>query len=79
MPPGPGSGQTNAQLAGEFRIPARHERRGFFMPHLDETDLVLARAQRLHDAVDAIAGKPEDDFHAPIQQSFNQYIGGCHK
>ena len=45
------------------------------MPHLNETDLVLARAQRLHDAVDAIAGQAEDDIDAPVNEGFDEDVG----
>src|SRR5207249_10508255 len=37
-------------------------------------DAVLARAQRLHDAVDAVAGQPEDDVDVPVQQGLDQYV-----
>ena len=70
--------QANAELAGELRISAGHEGGGFFVAHLNEADLVLVRAQRLHDSVDAIAGKPENDFHAPVDQPFDKYIGSSH-
>ena len=33
-----GRGQTNADFAGELGMRARHERRHFFVPHLDEFD-----------------------------------------
>ena len=44
---GPGGGEADAELAGPFGIGAGHEGRRFLVPHLDEADLVLARAQRL--------------------------------
>jgi hypothetical protein len=31
--------------------------------------------QSLHDAVDAIAGKPEDGVDSPIGKTFNEYFG----
>ena len=55
MPPGPGGGEAHAEPAGVLGVAAGHEGRGLLVPHLDEADLVLARAQRLHDAVDAVA------------------------
>ena len=75
---GAGRCETNSHLASEFRIPAGHERRGFFMAHLDKPNLLLMSAERLHDSVDSIARKPEDDFHTPIDQSFNEYISSSH-
>jgi hypothetical protein len=36
------------------------------MADLDETGLVLALAERFHDAVDAIAWQAEDGVHAPV-------------
>ena len=38
---GAGSCKADTQLAGVFRIGAGHERGGFFVPHLDESDFVL--------------------------------------
>ena len=48
------------------------------MPHLDETDLVLAFAERLHDAVDAVSGKPEDHVDSPSLNCVEQNIGCVH-
>src|SRR3546814_5114879 len=36
------------------------------MPDLNEPDVVLPLSQRLHDAVDAVAGQSEDDLDAPV-------------
>ena len=36
-------GQAHAELAGELRVAARHERGGLFMPDLHEADRVCAR------------------------------------
>jgi hypothetical protein len=41
------------------------------MANFDEANLILALAQRLHDAVDAIARKAEDDIHAPLLNRFD--------
>ena len=51
--------QADAEAAGVLGVAARGERRRLLVPHLDEADLVLVRAQRLEDAVDAVAGKAE--------------------
>ena len=62
-----GGGQADAQPAGVLGVAAGHERRRLLVAHLDEADRVLALAQRLHDAVDAVAGQAEDDLHAPVR------------
>ena len=71
----PGSGQTNAQLAGVLCVGAGHERSGLFVAHLDEPDLLLALAQRFDDAVDAVARKTEDDLYAPVVERIEKNIG----
>src|SRR5581483_9817774 len=70
----PRGGQAHTQLACDFGICAGHECRRLFVPHLYEVDLVLAGAQRLHDAVDAVAGKPKDILHIPVHQGLNQLL-----
>ena len=76
MPPGPEVARQTPSLPGELGVAARHERRRFFVPHLDEADLVLPRAQRLHDAVDAVAGQAEDDIDAPVEQGVDEHVRG---
>ena len=49
-----------------FGVTAGHERGRLFVPHLNEPDIVLSFAQRFHDAVNAIAGKPENYIHPPF-------------
>ena len=71
----PGRGQADAQPAGVLGVAAGGERGGLLVPHLDEADLVLVRAQRLEDAVDAVAGEAEDRVHAPVDQPLDQQIG----
>src|SRR5581483_1030336 len=68
------SRNTDAELAGVFRVSARHERRGLFVAHLNETDLFPALAQRLHNAVDPVAWQAEDDFHSPVVNRIDQNI-----
>ena len=65
---GAGSGQADAEPAGVLGIGAGHEGGRFLVAHLDEADLVLALAQRFHDAVDAVAGEAKDDFHSPVHK-----------
>jgi hypothetical protein len=54
-PARPGGCKTDAELAGELGIGTGHEGSRFLVPHLDKADIPLPLAQRLHDAVDAIA------------------------
>jgi hypothetical protein len=44
------------------------------MSNMDEPDLVLRLPERLHDAVDAVAGQTEDGVHAPGDKTFHKYI-----
>src|SRR5436189_6409179 len=53
---------------------AGHERRGFFVTYLDETDLPLVFADRLHDAVDAVTWHSEDGVDAPRNQGVDQQL-----
>ena len=62
------------ELARELGPGAGHEGGRFFMPNLNEADLVLMLAQSFDDAVDAIAGYSEDGIDAPVEQSFNQNV-----
>jgi len=45
-------------------------------PHLDKPDVLLPCAQRLHDAVDAVARQTEYDVHVPGGQALEQNICG---
>jgi hypothetical protein len=63
------------QPPGELGVAAGHERSRFLMARLNEADGVLALAQRLHDAVDAVARKTEHRIHAPVEQAFHQAVG----
>src|SRR5579871_739845 len=76
----PGGGHADAQAAGGLGIAAGREGRRFFVPHLDELDLVLILTQRLEEAVDAVAGEAEDYLYAPVDQSLEQHVGHrlCH-
>ena len=74
MPPGPDVARQTPSLPGELRIAAGHERRRFLVAHLDEPDLVLARAQRLHDPVDAVAWQPEYRVDAPVHQRLDEDV-----
>jgi hypothetical protein len=52
--------ETTTEPAGQFGMRRCHEGRRLFVTHLDESHLILALANRFHDAVDAIAGQPID-------------------
>src|SRR4030095_6435509 len=75
-----GGGEADAELAGELRVAAGHQGGRFLVPDLHEADLVVSDAQRLHDAVDAVAGQPEDHVDAPVVDRVDQYTGCgiCH-
>src|SRR5438552_11844333 len=73
-----GSSQTNAQLAGQLGVSAGAESGGFFVAHLNEANFFLMSAQGFHDAVDAVARQAKDNFYAPVNQGFDQYVGCSH-
>jgi len=54
------------------RVGARHECGGFFMPNLNEPDLIGALSQRLHDSVDAVARQSEHDLDAPVVERVDE-------
>jgi hypothetical protein len=72
---GPRGREAAAEPARPFRIGAGGEGGGLLVAHLDEADLVLALAQRLHDPVDAIAWQTEDDVDAPLMDGIDQDLG----
>ena len=74
---GTGGGQADAELPGVFGVGAGHEGGGLLVSHVNEADLLLALAQRFHDAVDSVAGKSEDDFDAPVHKGIDQDLRGC--
>ena len=47
------------------------------MAHMDETNFVLALAQRFHDSVYAVAGKAKDNLNTPIDERIDQNICTC--
>ena len=71
---GAGGGDADAQPPGEFGIPARRKRGRLLVPHLDEAEFLLIGAERLKEAVDAVARVAEDDLDAPVDQSFDEQI-----
>ncbi len=68
--------QADAQPASEFRVAAGGKCRRLLVAHLDESDAILPGAQRFEDTVHAIAGKSEDGVHIPLDESFDEEVGG---
>ncbi len=64
--------QADAKPPGVLSVAAGGKRRGLFVAHLEEPDLVLMRAQRLEDAVHAIARQTEDRVYPPLDESLDQ-------
>lgn len=60
--------------AGRFGVGAGHEGGGFLVPHLQEADAVLTHAQRLHDAVNAVARQAEHHLHLPVYERVDQDV-----
>jgi hypothetical protein len=58
---GPGGRHADAEAAGPLGVAAGHEGGGLFVTHLHEADRIEMGAQRLHDAVDAVAQQPEHE------------------
>ncbi len=69
-----GSRQADADLPGEFRVRARHERRHLLVADLDEIELVAGAVQRPEDAVDAVARVPVDPLDAPFTEALQQEV-----
>src|SRR5207244_7590986 len=64
----------HAELPGMFCVRARHERGGFFVTNLNESNFVCAFAKRFHDPVDPIPWQPEYNINAPVVNSVNQHV-----
>jgi hypothetical protein len=56
----PGSGDADAEFAGELCVRRRHKRCHFLVPHLDEFDLAFGALLRAEHPIDAVAGIPVD-------------------
>ena len=68
------SRHADADLAGELRVRAGHERGHLFVAHLDEFDFAAGAIERAEHAVDPIAGIAVDAFHAPVGETSDQEI-----
>ena len=74
QPARPGRREADAESPGELGVAARHEGGGLLVADLDEANRLAAFAQRLHDAVDAVARQAEDRIDAPVLQHLNQNV-----
>lgn len=66
--------EADADLAGELRVGAGHERRHLLVAHLDELDLSLSALESAEHAVDAIARVAENPPYAPGVQPLHDEI-----
>ena len=66
--------ETDAKAAGVLRVAASSERCRLFVSHLNEAHALLVRAQRLENAVDAIAGEAEHRVHTPRGEPLDEQI-----
>ena len=71
--------QANAQPSCKFGIRTGHECRRLFVSHLNETNPILTRPQRFHQAIDSISRQTENDVYTPVNQCFNQNISSGHR
>src|SRR5487761_168302 len=71
----PGGRRAHPQPAGIFGIGAGHERRRFLVPHLYETQALLALPQRLEKTVNTIAWEAKNGVHAPVFKRIGHHIG----
>jgi hypothetical protein len=52
--------------------------RGFFLSHLNETNLILMGPQGFHQAINPISRQAEDGIHVPINECLDKNIGCGH-
>jgi hypothetical protein len=65
MPPGPEVARQTPRLSNVLRLAASHERSGFLVAHLDESNLVLMRSKSFHDSINTVAWESDNDFNSP--------------
>ena len=70
----PGGRQADADLPGELRVTAGHERGGLLVARLDEADPTLGAIEGPDQPVDAITGIPVDGANAPRVQPLDDVI-----
>ena len=66
--------ETDAELPRVFRVSTSHERGGFLVAYLDESNLVRALSKRFHDSVDAVSGQTKYHIDSPVTNSINQNV-----
>src|SRR5206468_4210429 len=67
--------ETYAEPAGVLGIANSGKGSCFFMPHLDESNLILSRAESFKNTVHSIARKSKDCVYSPVNKSLNQHVG----
>jgi hypothetical protein len=63
---------ANTDLAGELRMPTRHERRHFLVARLYEADSMLRALQRSDDSGGAVSRISIDAPYAPMGETVDQ-------
>src|SRR3546814_9484557 len=71
---GPGGRHAHTDFAGVLGVCARHERGHFLVSHANVVEAVRSAAHRAHQAINAVARKAEDAFHAPLAETFENEI-----
>src|SRR3546814_12855405 len=74
---GPGGRHAHTDFAGVLGVCARHERGHFLVSHANVVEAVRSAAHRAHQAINAVARKAEDAFHAPLAETFENEITHC--
>src|SRR5207248_10256307 len=72
---GPGRGDADADLAGELRVAARHERGHLLVARLDELGVAACAVERAEKRVDPVAGVAVDAPYAPFAQPLEDVVG----
>jgi hypothetical protein len=75
--PWPRRGQAYTQAPRIFCVSARSERCGFFVPHLDESDLAFVGPERFENSIDAVSGKTKYHVHPPVNETLDHQISYC--
>ena len=65
-----GGRQADPDPVGGFRVAGGHEGGGLLVVDEHEADLVRVASQALHEAVDPVAGQPEDGVDAFFHEGF---------
>ena len=71
-----GRRQADAQTARRFGVCRRHEGGGFLVHDEDEPNPILVPTEALRESVDAVARQTEDGVDAPVDEPFDEQLGG---